>query len=388
MTPDIQAAMMNDSDIMVAVPNGSGGWNVTNLNWDDEKDKSNGVGDLAPVVARQGDNILVAWRQVASGNAADVTDFNLRDYVYYAASTDGGTTWSDPLPIFNGTTGSVKGLEAAMLPDGTAAVAFSLQGEGQDLMNKQYDQDVVYAVVGKQEGVETYDVLHYTVLTDEELSENPQLAAVKLDESTDAFILGWHSLAADASAGDIRLAAIDGEGNRITGFVDSLSNLVRNAEMGVSADFQFVQNAATLDDLSVLWSDTVMGDATIEEEQAKPTHDCINGLRFRTVLENGVPKVSVTAAQRLVEMEDWTSVDSFSTYVKDGEVYTVSQGTYYDYENMHEIPIEGRTEPVYVAQEKTNIYTSVGGYTDTVRLDDIIPDYAHAVCGKPRAVTL
>lgn len=119
ITPDIQAAMMNSSDIMVAVRSSSG-WTVKNLTED------NGFADLSPVVAASGNNVLVAWRQVASSDAADLTNFNARDYIYYRYSSDYGQNWTEAQPIYNGTSGAVKGLEAAMLTDGTAAVAFTL----------------------------------------------------------------------------------------------------------------------------------------------------------------------------------------------------------------------------------------------------------------------
>lgn len=121
-----------------------------------------------------------------------------------------------------------------MLSDGTAAVAFTLQGEKHDMANGEYDQDVGYAVIGKSADDETYDVVRYAVMPDEELSENPQIAAVKLSDrdtqtlsatetvenAQEAFVLGWHSLSTDGES-DIRLAAVGGDGNRITGFVDS-----------------------------------------------------------------------------------------------------------------------------------------------------------------------
>ena len=44
-------------------------------------------------------------------------------------------------------------------------------------------------------------------------------------------------------------------------------------------------------------------------------------------MENGVPRVSTTAAQPLVEMDDYTAIDSFSTYVDSntGYVYAVAR---------------------------------------------------------------
>ena len=187
VTPDVQSQMMSSSDILVAVPDGNS-WKVTNLCAVD--DVSNGVGDLSPVVARSGDNILVAWRQVASSNAVNVTDFSARDYIYYAASTDGGDTWTQPRPLYNGTSGSVKGIEAAMNGSGAAAVAFTLEGEGQDLEKGEYNQNTAYAVIDlKQLETEGYDP-RYVVMAGDDLAENPQLATVELDAPESAGPVG------------------------------------------------------------------------------------------------------------------------------------------------------------------------------------------------------
>ena len=372
VTTDIQAQMMNDSDIMVAIPDGDG-WKVTNLT------DGNGVGDLAPVVTRKGNTVFVSWRQVASTDAMDVTNFNARDYIYYAVSTDGGESWSDPAPIYNGTSGSVKGIEAAMLPDGTAAVAFTLEGAGQNLGSGQYNQNVAYAVVG-QDDSGRYDVLRYAVMEDENLSENPQLAAVTQD-GTPIFILGWHSVSAQDGSSDIRLAAVDGQGNRITGFVDALSDLISNSNTTVSANFQFVQNADTLDDLSILWSGTVDDETSGGAGEGASSKGVIYGLRFRTVEENGYTKVSVTAAQQLMEMPAWTTVDNFSAYVDgSGNVRAAIQGTYYDYENPETVSVvydDGTTGTVSIPGERTSLLTSIGAYTDDIRVDSVIPDYEH-----------
>lgn len=134
ITADVQAGMMNSSEIIVAVRNGSG-WNVsclTGIKGEDGSVTSDGLADLSPVVAANGERILVAWRQVASSEADAITTFDAKDYIMYAMSEDQGETWTEPQPVYNGTSGAVKGIEAAMLDSGEAAVVFTLQtGEPQ-----------------------------------------------------------------------------------------------------------------------------------------------------------------------------------------------------------------------------------------------------------------
>ena len=379
VTPDVQAGMLNSSDIMVAVRGGNG-WTVRNLT------ENNGVADLAPVVAANGDRILVAWRQVASSSATDLTNFDTRDYIFYSISENGGSTWTDPQPIYNGTSGAVKGLEAAMLDSGEAAVVFALQTGEHNAASGQYYQEIAYAIVDEDNG--GYDMVRYAQMTDDtNMDENPQVAAVKLNGDS-IFVLGWHCLDSESGESDIRLAAVDGDGNRRAGFVDALSSLIQNADVGISANFQFSKNAKALDELSILWSDT----AAEDEATQKPTHDYLSAIRFRTENDQGRVRISVTSTQQIAEMGDYTTIDSFNAYVgKGNQLYAAIQGTYYDYTNLQSYPViysDGTVGTVQVAGEMTSIFTALDAYTDTLRVDSVIPDYANIRKGTSMPVQI
>ena len=101
ITADVQAGMMNSSEIVVAVRSGDS-WNVSyltgNKNEDGNFESSDGLADLSPVVATNGKRILVAWRQVASSEADEITTFDAKDYIMYAVSEDKGETWTELSP--------------------------------------------------------------------------------------------------------------------------------------------------------------------------------------------------------------------------------------------------------------------------------------------------
>ena len=396
ITADVQAGMMNSSEIMVAVRSGDS-WNVSYLTGNKSEDgnfeSSDGLADLSPVVATNGKRILVAWRQVASSEAEAITTFDAKDYIMYAVSEDQGETWTKPQPVYNGTSGSVKGIEAAMLDSGEAAVVFTLQTGEHDTRSGDFKQEVAYAIIDEanQEDAELladgttaeYQVKRYVQMTDDDaMDENPQIAAVKLhNDETESFVIGWSSTSGTGAEqeNDIKLAAVDANGNRVTGFVDSLSSLIANTGVRVNADFRFSRNADTLDDLSILWKESAVSGEEITKEttaenSAPANYDYLSGLRFRT--DNG--NISVTAAQRIAQMGKWTVIDNFDAYVNDdGKLLSVLQGTYYDYGKLEEITVEEGTNPytVYLPQEKTSIYLGSGTYTDTLRVDSVLPDY-------------
>lgn len=396
ITADVQAGMMNSSEIMVAVRD-EDGWNVsclTGIKQEDGSVTSDGLADLSPVVAANGKRILVAWRQVASSEAKEITTFDAKDYIMYAVSEDQGKTWTEPQPVYNGTSGAVKGIEAAMLDSGEAAVVFTLQTGEHDTRSGAYKQEVAYAIIDEanQEDAELladgtaaeYQVKRYVQMTDDDaMDENPQIAAVQLRDrdETESFVIGWSSTSGTGAEqeNDIKLAAVDANGNRVTGFVDSLSSLIANTGVRVNADFRFSRNADTLDDLSILWKESAVSGEEITKEttaenSAPANYDYLSGLRFRT--DNG--NISVTAAQRIAQMGKWTVIDNFDAYVNDdGKLLSVLQGTYYDYDTLKEITVTEGTNPytVYLPQEKTSIYLGSGTYTDTLRVDSVLPDY-------------
>lgn len=397
ITADVQAGMMNSSEIVVAVRSGDS-WNVSyltgNKNEDGNFESSDGLADLSPVVATNGKRILVAWRQVASSEADEITTFDAKDYIMYAVSEDKGETWTEPQPIYNGTSGSVKGIEAAMLDSGEAAVVFTLQTGEHDTRSGDFKQEVAYAIIDEanQEDAELladgttaeYQVKRYVQMTDDDaMDENPQIAAVQLrdDDAAESFVIGWSSTSGTGAEqeNDIKLAAVDANGNRVTGFVDSLSSLIANTGVRANADFRFSRNADTLDDLSILWKESAVSGEEITKEttaenSAPANYDYLSGLRFRT--DNG--NISVTAAQRIAQMGKWTVIDNFDAYVNDdGKLLSVLQGTYYDYDTLKEITVTEGTNPytVYLPQEKTSIYLGSGTYTDTLRVDSVLPDY-------------
>ncbi|MBE5056856.1 S-layer homology domain-containing protein [Pseudoflavonifractor sp. DSM 107456] len=410
VTGDVQAGMMNSSEIMVAVRNGSG-WNVSYLTGNRDESgavTSDGMADLAPVVATNGERILVAWRQVASSQTDAITTFDTKDYIMYAVSEDQGETWTQPQPIYNGTSGSVKGIEAAMLDSGEAAVVFTLQTGEHNVRTGDFQQEVVYAVIDKPAQGEAelladgtpaeYQVVRYVQLTDDEaMDENPQIAAVKLKNSDEqeSFVIGWSSTSGvnENQENDIRLAAVDADGNRVIGFVDSLSHLTANTGVRINANFRFSRNADTLDELSILWKESVVesneDSATQTEQTTTANRDYLSGLRFRT---DDMGNLSVTAAQRVAQMDESTAIDHFDAYVdKSGKLISVLQGTFYDYENPETItmnPGTGSEYTVFLPAERTSVYLGSGSYTDTMRLDSVIPDYLNIKKGMSIPVQL
>ena len=88
---------------------------------------NNATPDLSPVVATDGDGrAVVFWRSVynAGPDEEDLLNFQTQDYIMY--SVYDGSDWSEAKMLYNGSRRSVKALQAAMLPDGTAMAVYTL----------------------------------------------------------------------------------------------------------------------------------------------------------------------------------------------------------------------------------------------------------------------
>ena len=128
VTLEEQNLLMNSTEIVASVYNGTT-WTSTRLTND-------GTPDLAPATAVGGDGkAIVFWRSVytpdpGTQGSNNLLNFTTRDCIMYSCYDSSNGDWSNAKMLYNGATGSVKALQAAMLPDGTAMAVYSLDRSG------------------------------------------------------------------------------------------------------------------------------------------------------------------------------------------------------------------------------------------------------------------
>ncbi len=350
-----QALMANGTEIMVS--------RIEDGQWTTERLTSNGTPDMAPVVAVNGDRIFVAWRSVYVADQSNVTDFTGSDTIVYTVFD--GSGWSEPDTLYNGTSGSVMGLKAAMMEDGTAAIAYTLDKGSADeavglrtdssAQHTTEDYEIVYAVVD----TETGEVRKNQQITSgDELDENPQITTAVIGEE-EYYILGWYNVSTTGTqengdlktVSDIRLAAIDRMGNIRTsevGFVDSLTNATGGQNMAVDSNFRFIRAAdKNLNNLSILWASTA-GD---QEDQVDDRENVIDSgvLRAIRFVQDGA-RVHASAVIDVAKLSEGTRIDHFDAYTDgDDTVRAVILGTRAtgEYQQVMEYnPDTGKMEPV------------------------------------------
>ena len=353
VTLEEQNLLMNSTEIVVSVYNGST-WTSTRLTND-------GTPDLAPATAVGGDGkAIVFWRSVYTPDpgtqGSNLLNFTTRDCIMYRCYDRNNGTWSESKMLYNGATGSVKALQAAMLPDGTAMAVYSLDRSG---TGDTSAYEIAYCTVAA-DGTPGTAML---ATCDSNLDENPQVVAANFGSGDDRFVIGWHSVRDGSS--DIQLLAVDGSGTMSNSFPGSLSALTSSGNAVVGGDFRFASLSGdhrSLNDLTIVWNETV------NDVNGAVNHGILKAAKLRYATNT----YTLSAPLELAELPDRTLADHFDAYVSDSnQAKAVIQATFYDDENPQ--VIGGVTVP----GEKTNLYTATSDFvTDAVAVEQIGVDYA------------
>ena len=354
VTLEEQNLLMNSTEIVVSVYNGTT-WTSTRLTND-------GTPDLAPVTAVGGDGkAIVFWRSVytpdpGTQGSNNLLNFTTRDCIMYSCYDSSNGDWSNAQMLYNGATGRVKALQAAMLPDGTAMAVYSLDRSG---TGDTSAYEIAYCTVAA-DGTPGTAML---ATRDSNLDENPQVVAANFGSGDDRFVIGWHSVRDGSS--DIQLLAVDGSGTMSNSFPGSLSALTSSGNAVVGGDFRFASLSGdhrSRNDLTIVWNETV------NNANGAVDHGILKAAKLRYATNT----YTLSAPLELAELPDRTLADHFDAYVSGtNQVQAAIQATRYDDENPQ--VIGGVTVP----GEETILYTATSDFvTDAVAVEQIGVDYA------------
>ena len=353
VTLEEQNLLMNSTEIVVSVYNGTT-WTSTRLTND-------GTPDLAPVTAVGGDGkAIVFWRSVYTPDpgtqGSNLLNFTTRDCIMYSCYDSSNGDWSNAQMLYNGATGRVKALQAAMLPDGTAMAVYSLDRSG---TGDTSAYEIAYCTVAA-DGTPGTAML---ATRDSNLDENPQVVAANFGSGDDRFVIGWHSVRDGSS--DIQLLAVDGSGTMSNSFPGSLSALTNSGNAVVGGDFRFAslsRDHRSLNDLTIVWNETV------NDVNGAVDHGILKAAKLRYATNT----YTLSAPLELAELPDRTLADHFDAYVSgSNQVQAAIQATRYDDEKPE--VIGGVTVP----GEETILYTATSDFvTDAVEVEQIGVDYA------------
>lgn len=353
VTVEEQNLLMNGTEIVASVYTGSG--------WTSQRLTTNGTPDLAPAVASNGaGRAVVFWRSVYSGDPDNVLGFTSRDSILYSVYDENG--WSDARTLYNGSNGSVKALEAAMLPDGTAIAVYTLDKSGEGETDPTRNYEVGYTIVNASDDSVGTTML---VTSDSYLDENPQVVSARFGaDGSDRFVIAWHSLRDGVS--DIQMLAVGKDGVMSNSFPASLSEITSDGSATVSASFRLASLSGSCRDVTNL---TVIWDENAED------HSVLKAARLRS---DGGTGYVLSAPMELATLDEHTMADHFEAYVSgENQVKAVIQATQYG----------GSVNEINTDIPQTKLYTATSDFAlDAVEVEAIVPDYDKLALGSLVAV--
>lgn len=319
LTAAEQKQLLNSTEIMVATTGDNGG------NWDVQQLTENASPDLAPVTASNGTSAVVFWRSAYASDPENLLNFDTQNAIYY--SRYNGSMWSEPKMAYNGSIGSVVGLQASMLSDGTALAAFTVDRNPDNTVSTDYE--MAYRVIGADDALGDLVVL----TSDDETDTNPQAAAVSAN-GTGHFVLAWYST---QDGGDIRLQAVGSDGQLYSGGSDytvpaSVKAVSQEDGLVISSDFRLAKRApgSTIDGLTLVCAET----APNGEGQAD--HSVLYGAQ----LCQAGGSLYLSTPQALITLPNRTLANSFSAWRDaSGKVSAYIFGTYYDPTKTETVPV-------------------------------------------------
>lgn len=420
MTAAQQAEMMNSTDVMAAVYDGTI-WTTTLLS-----DSSATAPDLAPAVAAANGKAIVAWRSVASTNLEEsLTRFDAEDSILYRTYENG--QWSEVKTLYNGTSGAVKGLEAAIMDEGTAALVYTIDTHDRPIaadgvqtytQSGQSAQDntgleVVYAIVddltGRGNETDDLTAVNVRLTYDDQLDENPQITTAEIGGEAH-FIIAWSRTEqsdgdGSTSGQDVALRAVKQDGQLRSDLPDSVAEMARGDGVGITSNFRFSKGADTLSDLSIVWVEPVSGGDPVGDDGTITTDkDRLMAVKFveNSDQSGGTDSYGITVPVEMAIMPDYTTINHFDAYLQTEDIpdlRAVILGTTYGgslgYTNyvvgadgtLQEVT-EATENSVAVANSESTLYTAAGEYTNQVSIDQAEYEASSVIPGLTLPVQL
>lgn len=372
ISPAEQQQLLNSTEIMASVYNynGSGQWMSKKLT-------DNACPDLSPATAASGPNAIVFWRSVVSSSLDGLASQETRDTIQFSQFTYGA--WKESKEIYNGSLGSVAGMKAAMLSDGTAIVVFVLDTGSDDTKDPMKGYEIAYRTV-YSDG----DLGDLVVLTNDTMMDtNPQVLAVT-ELNREVFVLGWYSA---QDGGDIRLQTIGSKGQLYSGSSEyaiptSVKAITGEDTLTINSNFQFAKQDlwTSLNGVTLLWGETV--NKTNSDGISEADHSVLYGTRLCEI-DN---ELHLSTPQLLITLPARTLANSFSAWRETtggttNTIYAYIFGTWYDPNQSDFVEVVDETGKETICEvpvDTDQLLTGSGTFQErSIEVESIAVDYAN-----------
>ena len=361
LTREQQYALLSGSEVMASIWNGAE-WTTVRLT-------DNAIREDSPTVAASDDSAIVVWKQIQTGEEIGETVNDALLYKLYK-----GGTWGDTFMLYSGDVGEVLDIDAKMLSDGTAAVAYSVSEKG-----STSDGEIYYSLIDTESSSPADTVKTVRVTENDSSDISPVITKTVLDEE-EVFVLSWHKLSEDSGVelNDIGFVAFGKDGTPESNIPDSLAASVNISNF--DGFFTLTNGAESLTDISVVWRDKKAG---------KSNNDIIKSAKLG--LYDGV--YAFSAPTDAVVTEEGNDVQTLSASSAGGKittVYALESPLVTSSEKSYEFMTENGETVSYtieVPDSRTDLYFAHSYYGNAVEVNDIMVDFTTLAAETPTPIS-
>lgn len=361
LTREQQYALLSGSEVMASIWNGAE-WTTVRLT-------DNAIREDSPTVAASDDSAIVVWKQIQTGEEIGETVNDALLYKLYK-----GGKWGDTFMLYSGDVGEVLDIDAKMLSDGTAAVAYSVSEKG-----STSDGEIYYSIIDTESSSPADTVKTVRVTENDSSDISPVITKTVLDEE-EVFVLAWHKTGEDSGVelNDIGFVVFDKNGTPESNIPDSLASSVSISNF--DGLFTLTNGAESLTDISVVWRDKKAGEKN---------NDIIKSAKLG--LYDGV--YAFSAPTEAVVTDKGNDVQTLSASSAGGKITTVYALEYplgtssiKSYEFMTE---NGETVSytIEVPDSRTDLYYAHSYYGNAVEVNDIMVDFTTLAAETPTPIS-
>lgn len=363
ITTEQQYALLSGSEVMASI------WIGAEEKWTTVRLTDNGTREDSPTVAASDDSAIVVWKQIQTGEEIGET---VNDALLYKVYKDGA--WGETFMLYSGDVGEVLDIDAKMLSDGTAAVAYSVSEKG-----STSDGEIYYSIIDAESSSPADNVKTVRVTENDSSDISPVITKTVLDEE-EVFVLAWHKTGEDSGVelNDIGFVVFGKDGTPESNIPDSLASAV-----GISnfdGLFTLTNGAESLTDISVVWRDKKAGENN---------NDIIKSAKLG--LYDGV--YAFSAPTDAVVTEAGNDVQTLSASYADGKIITL-YALEYPLGTSSVKSCEFTTEngetvsyTIEVPDSETRLYCAHSYYSNAVEVNDIMVDFTTLAAETPTPIS-
>lgn len=359
--------MLNSTEIMLSI------WQ--NNSWNTIRVTKDTTPDLSPTVATNSDSILLAWRNVYANNEENILDFSVKDNIDFIRISKDNLEINETYNLYNGSNGSIKGMDVAMLKDGTSCVVYVCDLSKSNIAS---EFEVFYSIINNDN-----EVIKTVRLTrDDYFNENPKISTVTLKSGEEKFVIAYHTskVSDENILNDIRLAFIDKDGNLDVNILEAISEKVGEENIEVSGKYEFVKvdkKYNRIENLALAWTESYL--SIDESGSINADKDTLKVVKF---VEDINSNITLCSPINICIMPDRTLVDSFNCYmsdINDFKVDAVLLGTEYTKINLNDSStykvVVYENIPIYTSENISNLYIINSTLDNSITIEYMYVDY-------------